>query len=109
MPKNFYRTIFFPLLHAAGAAAYIVTISWFMLVVSDTPIDIGLFGPAIMLMLLVLSAAIMAILFFLKPILLYAEDKKKESLWFLGLTVAWFVFLAAAMFCVLILVPIAKP
>ncbi len=104
MPKNFYQTIFHPLLHAAGAIAYIMAVSWFMMFASDTPTDPGLFGPALILMLLVLSVATMAILFFLKPILLYVEGKKKESLWFLGLTVAWFVFLAAVMFCVLVFI-----
>lgn len=104
MPKNFYQTIFPPLLHAIGAAAYIVVVSRFMMFASDTHTDPGIFDPAIILMLLVLSVATMAILFFLRPIFLYVDGKKKESLWFLGLTVFWFVFLAAVMFCVSVLI-----
>jgi hypothetical protein len=99
MPKNFYQTIFFPFFHAAGATLYIVAISWFMIFAPEIPeVDVSFLGPALMLMLFVLSAATMAILFFLKPVLLFVEGKIKEGLWFLGLTVAWFVFLVAAVF-----------
>lgn len=39
-----------------------------------------IFGPIVMLPLLVLSAAIMAILVFGKPVLLYVDNQKKDAL-----------------------------
>jgi len=32
------------------------------------------------------------------------ENKKKDALWFLGLTMAWFVFLAVVMFAIVALI-----
>jgi hypothetical protein len=98
MPKNFYQTIFHPLLHAAGAALYIMAVSWFMMFASESSLEAGFFGPALILILFVFSAAAMAILFFLQPILLFVEGKKKEGLWFLGLTAAWFFIIGVMMF-----------
>lgn len=45
------------------------------------------FAPIIMLSLLVLSAAVMAILIFGKPILLYLDNQKKDALTMLFYTV----------------------
>lgn len=61
-------------------------------------------GPAFFLILFVFSAGVMAVSFFLKPILLFLEGKKKEGLWFLGLTPAWFIFIAAVMFLIIALI-----
>ena len=47
------------------------------------------FAPIIMLSLLVLSAAIMAVLIFGKPVLLYLDNKKKEALTMLFYTIGW--------------------
>jgi len=47
------------------------------------------FAPIIMLSLLVLSAAIMAILVFGRPVMLYLDNKKKEALTMLFYTVGW--------------------
>jgi len=72
MIKHFYQTIFHPLLHAAGANVYILAVSWTMMNLGNNfPSNIGVFGPAIFLALFVFSAAVMGILFFFKPILLY--------------------------------------
>lgn len=104
MKTNFYKIIFHPLLHAAGAIVYIFGVSWFMNNGEKFfPNDMSIFGPALLLMVFVLSAAVMSVLFFLKPVLLYMENKKKDSLWFLGLTIAWFVFLTAVMFAIVAL------
>ncbi len=45
------------------------------------------FGPIIMLLLLVLSAAVMAILIFGRPVLLYLDNQKKEALTMLFYTI----------------------
>lgn len=109
MSKNFSKIILYSFFHAAGAIVYILMVSWFMLnaetLLGSLDItDANFFGPALFLSLFVLSAGVMAVLFFLKPILLFVEHKKHEALWFLGLTAAWFVFSAAIMFLVIALI-----
>lgn len=59
------------------------------------------FAPIIMLLLFVLSAAVMAILVFGKPVLLYLENQKKEALTMLFFTVGW---LAAILFLTIVTV-----
>jgi len=75
--------------HALLAYAYIFCIALFF--------NLGLekmfksvpefFAPIIMLLLLVLSASVMAILIFGKPVLLYLDNQKKEALTMLFYTV----------------------
>ena len=59
------------------------------------------FAPIIMLSLLVLSAAIMAILVFGRPVMLYLDNQKKDALTMLFYTVGW---LAAILFFTIIAV-----
>ena len=47
------------------------------------------FAPVIILSLLVLSASIMAILVFGKPVLLYLDNQKKDAITLLFYTVSW--------------------
>jgi len=77
--------------HALLAFAYIFCIALFFnlglkKVFGNVP---EFFAPIIMLSLLVLSAAVMAILIFGKPVLLYLENQKKEALTMLFYTVGW--------------------
>ena len=79
------------LLHVVLAIAYIFGVAVFF---RSAEFLLGkadnFFSPVIALMLLVLSAAIMAILFFGRPIQFYLDNQKKEALEFLGYTVLWF-------------------
>ena len=62
------------------------------------------FAPIIMLSLLVVSAAVMAILVFGRPVLLYLDNKKKEALAMLFYTIGWLaVILLLTVISVLIL------
>ncbi len=55
-------------------------------------------APVMMLLLLVLSASIMGVLFFAKPVMLYLDGKKKEAVRLLYLTIGWaFVFTILAL------------
>jgi len=87
------------LLHVVLAIAYIFCVAAFF---RSAEFLLGrgdnFFSPVIALMLLVLSAAVMAILFFGRPIQLYLDNQKKEALAFLGYTVLWF---AVAFICAL--------
>jgi|GEM_PF-3438573 hypothetical protein len=86
------------LLHAAGAFLYIIGIPFIFDTGFFGAVDVmpNFFGPVVVLNLLVISAAVMAVLFFLKPIMLFIEDKKKEAILLLSFTMGWFVFLTAA-------------
>ncbi len=89
-------------LHAVLAIVYIFCISAFF---QTAELLLGkgdnFFSPVIALMLFVLSAAIMAILFFGRPMQLYLDNQKKEALSFLGYTICWFAM--AFIFFLLIL------
>ena len=62
------------------------------------------FAPIIMLSLLVVSASIMAILVFGKPVMLYMDNQKKEALTMLFYTVGWLAaFLLVTVASVLII------
>lgn len=51
------------------------------------------FTPMAVLMLFVLSAAVMASLTFLRPILWYIDNKKREAIWLLAWTIIFlFIF-----------------
>jgi hypothetical protein len=77
--------------HALLAFAYIFCISLFLNLVPDQMFKKvpEFFAPIIMLSLFVVSAAVMAILIFGKPVMLYLGNKKKESLVMLFYTVGW--------------------
>ena len=92
------------MLHAVGAFLYVIAV---VTLISNAqrlfgPDEPGFLAPLAMLMLLVLSAAVMAMLVFGKPAMLYVDGKKKEAIvmvfWTIGsfavLTVCVFLFMA---------------
>jgi len=91
-------------LHAIIAVAYIFGVAFLM---SSAERIFGkepnVFGPAVFLLLFVLSAAVMSILVFGKPTLLYLDNQKKEALIFLFYTIGWLLVALAAIFCFLII------
>jgi hypothetical protein len=94
------------LINALLAFAHIVCIGLFF---SYVPKQIfgekpGVLGFAIFLLLFVLSAAVMGILILGKPVLLYLDNKKKESLAMLFYTIGWLaVILFVTIFIVFLL------
>jgi hypothetical protein len=92
-----------PLLHATGAALYIVTL---VLVVHATSFlpqsqEESIIIPMTMISLFVLSAAVMGFLFLSEPLRLLIEGKKQEALAFFGKVVGFFACFVA-LFTVLI-------
>lgn len=81
-----------PLVNASGAAAYIVLIVTVMNFVSQTQKNKPgtLFAPITILSVLTLSVAVMAVLFFYQPLLLFIEGKKKEAVNLFAKTVGIF-------------------
>lgn len=92
------------LLHAIAATAYVALVAFIMTHASvwfgktDTS-----FTPMAVLMLFTLSAAVMASLTFLRPVLWYLDNKKQEGLWLLAWTIIFlFVFTVVAFACLAI-------
>jgi len=89
--------------HAILVAAYVSLVSLVMSHGSqlfgqkDTSIT-----PIAVLMLFVVSAAITGTLVLGRPILLYLDGQKKESLKFFGYTVGWLFILTLAVFAVMV-------
>lgn len=81
-----------PYLNAGIAALYIVCIAFLIsygpALVRDKPDTI--LAPMAMLSLLVLSVAFMAYAFFLQPVLLYMDGKKREAIEFFTRTLVAF-------------------
>lgn len=88
-----------PYANAVFAALYIAGIVLFMSTITDGGTEESLLIPMAMLSLLVLSVSVMGMLFFLQPILLFLEGKKKEAVTFFVSTVVAFAFCAALFLC----------
>lgn len=91
----------YALADAAGVLIYVLGVSWIM---TDGdrifgPVDTGrnIFGPTIVLMLLVLSVAVVGTLIFGRPILLYLDGKKKEGVKILIMTLFAMFLLTAVL------------
>jgi len=89
-------------LHVILAIAYIFCVATFF---RNAEFLLGkednFFSPVIALMLLVMSAAIMGILFFGRPVQLYLDNQKKEAVTFFGYTLGWFAM--SFVFAILVL------
>lgn len=83
--------------HAVLTALYVSGVAWFLFNAEKffQPKD-TVFAPITALMLFVVSATIVGTLVLGRPILLYMEGRKSESLKMLGLTVGWLLVLTVA-------------
>ncbi|HTM68228.1 MAG TPA: hypothetical protein VL426_02910 [Candidatus Binatia bacterium] len=89
------------MLHALGAFLYILAVvtlvSNLQRFFGDRP-DPKFLAPLAMLSLLVLSAAVMGMLVFGKPVMLYIDGKKKEAVAMVCWTVGTFAVITVAVF-----------
>lgn len=83
------------LLHALGVAVYIASVAFLMTNVERIFGDVepGILGPMSFLMLFVLSAAIVGLLVFGKPVMLYLDGMKQEAIQLVIYTVGWLALL----------------
>lgn len=85
-------------LHATGTVAYIVLIALFLSsakrVFDRDASNETMMIPVIMLLLLVISAAITGFAVFGKPVMLYIDGKKRESLLMLAQTIGFLIMFA---------------
>lgn len=93
-----------PFLNAIYSAVYIALIVQIMGGVTSTKsLESTLFIPMIMLSLFVLSAAIMAVLFFYEPARMYLAGKRQEAVIFFSKTLAAFAAIVAVFLVALFL------
>lgn len=95
-----------PYLNALYAAGYIGLIVLTLSTFVDGPEEGTLLVPMVMLSLLVLSVAIMAVIFFYHPAKLFMEGQREEALKFFSKTVVTFALLAVLLIVLMLLVPI---
>lgn len=88
------KLISISLVNALGATVYVALVSY---VIQNGERFFGqmndLIGPMSFLLLFVLSAAIMVVLVFGKPVMLYLDGSKKESINLLFYTIGWLFLL----------------
>ncbi len=83
-------------LHALAVALYVAGVVCFMTSMErvfqgvDEP---GTIAPMTFLMLFVLSAAIVGVLMFAKPVMMFLEGQKKDAVKMAGYTIMWFALL----------------
>ncbi|MDQ5962253.1 MAG: hypothetical protein QG653_60 [Patescibacteria group bacterium] len=92
-----------PFFNALGALAYILLVVGIISALQspNTP-DKGILAPVFLLSLFVLSAAVMAFLFFYQPFKLYFDNNKKEAFVYFMKTVGYFACYVAIFFAVLL-------
>ena len=93
MQKKSIRTAFFL---ALGEVGYILLVALFFRTMekyfSGQPDPPAPFGIVILLMLFVISATVSGALILGKPLLMYLEGKKRESIELFSFTLSWLVF-----------------
>jgi hypothetical protein len=95
-----------PFLNALAASLYIVgVVSFinFLQILGEEPETILI--PMAMLSLFVLSAAMMAFLFFFQPVQMYLDGEKKQAVNLFLKTLAVFAFITIILFSTLFLLP----
>lgn len=80
-----------PAINAIAASAYIILVSFIMTNLGPDPR--GVLAPILFLSMFTLSAAVMGYLFFLQPVLMYLDGKKKEAVLFLSQTIGFFALI----------------
>lgn len=102
MPRS--KIILHSLLHALGVGAYIIMVA---LLMNNGERLFGsmnnLWGPAALLLLFTVSAAITGLLVFGRPVYLFLNGQKKEALQFLFFTIGWLIIFTIATFIVLLM------
>lgn len=99
-PRLFSRS----LAHAFGVLIYVSAVAWIMTngdqlfgQVSET-----ILGPISFLLLFVLSAAVVGLLVFAKPVMMYLDGMKKEAIVLLVYTLAWLALLTIAAIAIML-------
>lgn len=100
MPKQ--KIVLFALLHAIAAAAYVALVAFLMTNAERWfgPAQ-GLLGITAFLLTFVLSAAVMGIIIFGRPVMWYLNGQKNDAMRLLVFTVIFFFLITFAVFVAL--------
>ncbi|MFH1326184.1 MAG: hypothetical protein ABIH48_01820 [Candidatus Falkowbacteria bacterium] len=99
------KLIIHALLSSVGVVVYTTAISWLLMNGENLFGKMtNIMGPAMMLMLFIVSALITSLLVFGRPIYLYFDGQKKEGAQLLFWTVGWLVLITVVSFVVMALV-----
>jgi hypothetical protein len=92
------------LVHALAAVIYILLVVLFL---SNAEHTIGqanrVLAPMVFLLLLVISASVMCLLIFSKPITLYLENQKKTAWQMLLCTIGWLIVIFAITLAIIVI------
>lgn len=95
------KIIFYSILNALGTLLYIIGVAWLMFNGESLFGKIKTFwGPALILLLFVLSAIIVGLLVFGRPIYLYLNNFKSEAIRLLFYTIGWLLAITLIAFAV---------
>jgi len=102
--KTNMKWYFYAILDAVGVLAYVAIVAWVMTNGNAWFGQVkGVGGPIAILMLLVLSAAVVGMLVFGRPILVFLDGRKREAVMMAITTVASIAVLTLAVFSTLAL------
>lgn len=101
---NLHHILKFAFLHAVLAAGYVTAVAFFM---SSVPTLLGgeppdFMGGALFLLVFVISAAVMGLLIFARPLMWYINGAKREAIWLAIYTVGCLAGIAILLFLLLL-------
>jgi hypothetical protein len=88
-------------LHALGVLAYVSLVSWVMHSLADSKMPDNVLAPVAFLLLFVISAAIVGMLVFAKPVIMFLDNLKKEALLLAIYTICWLAVFTTIVFMVI--------
>ena len=95
------KIIFYSILNALGTLLYIIGVAWLMFNGESLFGKMKTFwGPAMLLLLFVLSATIVGLLVLGRPIYLYLNNFKQEAIRLLFYTIGWLLTITLITFAV---------
>ena len=97
MPKT--KIIGYALLNALVAAAYVMLVALFMTNI-ETIVgpETGILGPTAFLLTFVISAAVMGVVVFGRPVVWYLNDRKREAIDLIIYTIFFLIVIALIVF-----------
>ena len=105
--EKFMRTaklVFQSFLHAFGVLVYVLGVAWFLFNGQSIIGEVNNFwGPALILLLFVLSATIVGLLVLARPVMWYLNSQKSEAVKFLVYEIVWLVAIMVIFLVALVL------
>ncbi len=101
MPKT--KIIGYAFLNAVVAAAYVMLVALFMTNFGTIVPETGILGPTAFLLTFVISAAVMGVVVFGRPVVWFLNDRKREAIDLVIYTIFFLIVIALIVFLTLTL------